>query len=194
MKLQQTSYTNDFYVDDGLISVPTSAEAVDLITQTRVLCKEGKLHLHKIVSNSRMVMQAVPIEDRAKSVKELNLLHDELPIERALGLQCCIASDSFNFRITFADKPCTRRGVLSTVMSLYDPLGLIAPVTLTGRQIVQELCREGADWDDPLTDEMKMRWEKWRQDVICLQNVSIPRCYKPVEFKEVKSAQLHHFS
>eukprot|EP00057_Strongylocentrotus_purpuratus_P002977 XP_003725633.2 PREDICTED: uncharacterized protein LOC100892397 [Strongylocentrotus purpuratus] len=185
---------NDFYVDDGLISVPTSAEAVDLIIQTRVLCKEGKLHLHKIVSNSREVMQAVPIEDRAKSVKELNLLHDELPIERALGLQWCIASDSFNFRITFADKPCTRRGVLSTVMSLYDPLGLIAPVTLRGRQIVQELCREGADWDDPLTDEMKMRWGKWRQDVICLQNVSIPRCYKPVEFKEVKSAQLHHFS
>ncbi|XP_030837313.1 uncharacterized protein LOC115922501 [Strongylocentrotus purpuratus] len=41
-------------------------------------------------------------------------------------------------------------------MSLYDPLGLIAPVTLRSRQSVKELCREGADWDDPLTDKMKM--------------------------------------
>ncbi|XP_030834719.1 uncharacterized protein LOC115921399 [Strongylocentrotus purpuratus] len=147
---------SDLYVVHGLISVPKSAEAVDLMTQTRVLCKEGKLHLHKIVSNSREVMQAVPMEERAKCVKELNLLHDELTIERAIGLQWCIESDSFNFRITFADKPCTGRGVLSTVMSLYDPLGLIAPVTLRGIQSVQELCREGADWDDPLTDKMKM--------------------------------------
>ncbi|XP_030844124.1 uncharacterized protein LOC115925090 [Strongylocentrotus purpuratus] len=125
---------SDLYVVHGLISVPKSAEAVDLMTQTRVLCKEGKLHLHKIVSNSREVMQAVPMEERAKCVKELNLLHDELTIERAIDLQWCIESDSFNFRITFADKPCTGRGVLSTVMSLYDPLGLIAPVTLRGRQ------------------------------------------------------------
>ncbi|XP_003727583.1 uncharacterized protein LOC100893319 [Strongylocentrotus purpuratus] len=81
---------SDFYIVHGLLSVPKSAEAVDLVIQTRVLCKEGKLHLHNIVSNSRKVMQAVPMEDRAKSVKELNLLHDELPIERALGPHRCI--------------------------------------------------------------------------------------------------------
>ncbi|XP_071477081.1 uncharacterized protein [Diadema antillarum] len=185
---------NNFYVDDGLLSVPTSAEAIDMIARTKKTCNAGKLHLHKFVSNSREVMQAVPVTDRAKAVKELNLLHDDLPIERALGLQWCIESDTFGFRVTFADKPCTRRGLLSTVMSLYDPLGLIAPVTLKGKQIIQDLCREGACWDDPLTDELQMRWERWRQDIISLENISVRRCFKPEEFEEVKSAQFHHFS
>ena len=158
------------------------------------MCLEGRLHLHKFVSNSREVMQTVPMDDRAKTVKELNLLHDDLPIERALGLQWCIESDTFGFRITFADKPCTRRGLLSTVMSLYDPLGFIAPVMLKGKQIIQELCRDNADWDDPLTEELQMQWEKWRQDIINLENVSVRRCFKPEGFGQVKTAQFHHFS
>ena len=135
----------------------------------------------------------MPVTDRAKTVKELNLLHDDLPIERALGLQWCIESDTFGFRITFADKPCTRGGLLSTVMSLYDPLGFITPVMLEGKQIIQELCRDGADWDEPLTEELQMQWEKWRKDIVSLENVCVCRCFKPEEFGEVKSAQFHHF-
>ncbi|XP_072172545.1 uncharacterized protein [Diadema setosum] len=112
---------NYFYVDDGLKSVSTEEEAIDLIVRTRRMCGRGRLHLHKIVSKSRKVMQAVPIDDRGKNVKELNLLHDKLPVEKALGVQWCLESDSFQFRISFQDKPPTRRGILSTVMSVYDP-------------------------------------------------------------------------
>ena len=54
---------HDFYVDDGLESVTTEDEAVALITNTRKMCELGHLHLHKIVSNSRKVMQAVPVEE-----------------------------------------------------------------------------------------------------------------------------------
>ncbi|XP_071497070.1 uncharacterized protein [Diadema antillarum] len=72
---------NDFYVDDGLKSVSTKEEAIDLIMRTRKMCERGHLHLHKIVSNSRKV----PIDDRGKDVKELNLLHDKLPVEKSSG-------------------------------------------------------------------------------------------------------------
>ncbi|XP_038074806.1 uncharacterized protein LOC119742710 [Patiria miniata] len=183
-----------FYVDDGLRSVKSEKEAIDMISGTRQLCKKGGLHLHKFVSNSREVLNSVPAEDRAKGIREVNLLHDDLPIERALGVQWCIESDSFNFRITLQDKPLTRRGILSTVMSVYDPLGLLAPVVLVGKEILQELCRESAGWDDPLTEALRVRWERWRNDMGNLQSLSIKRCYKPADFGEVQTAQLHHFS
>ena len=61
-----------------------------------------------------------------------------IPIERALGVQWCVESDTFNIRFTLLDKPLTGQGVMSTVMSIYDPLGLIAPVVLIGKQI--KLC------------------------------------------------------
>jgi hypothetical protein len=34
---------------------------------------------------------------------------DALPIERALGVQWCVESDTFKFRIELADRPLTRR-------------------------------------------------------------------------------------
>lgn len=50
---------NDFYVDDGLTSLPTSDMAIDLMKRTQsALQTMGNLRLHKIVSNSEEVMKA----------------------------------------------------------------------------------------------------------------------------------------
>lgn len=40
--------------------------------------------------------------------------------------------DSFTFRVHVEEKPYTRRGVLSVVNGLYDPLGFATPVTIGG--------------------------------------------------------------
>ncbi|XP_030844157.1 uncharacterized protein LOC100890944 [Strongylocentrotus purpuratus] len=184
----------DFYVDDGLKSVPSTKDAIDLVSRTRQLCKKSGLHLHKFISNSREVMESVPEPDRAKGVSKTDLMGVDSPMEKALGVLWCVESDTLKFRLTLHDKPLTRRGVLATVMSIYDPLGLLAPVVLRGKQILQELCRKAVDWDDQLPDEQRSSWEKWRADLHNLDSISIQRCYKPAHFGEVKTTQLHHFS
>ena len=88
----------------------------------------------------------------------------------------------------------SRRGILSTVSSVYDPLGLVAPFILLGKRILQELCREGVDWDDDIPDNIRARWEKWRAELPLLERLKVPRCYKPEDFGEVKTVELHHFS
>ena len=130
----------DFYVDDGLKSVATVSEATSLIENTKSICARGGMRLHKFISNSKEVIAKIAPDDRAKGVKDLDLHNDVLPIERALGVQLCVESDTFQFRIVLQDKPLTRRGILSTISSVYDPLGFLAPVILTGRQILQSLC------------------------------------------------------
>ena len=185
---------NDFYVDDGLKSVPTDTEAIDVITKSQNLCAKRGLRLHKIVSNSKKVMEMIAPEDRAKGLKDLNFLQDSLPVERALGVQWCVESDSFQFRITIKDQPLTRRGILSTVSSVYDPLGFIAPVVIVGKQILQEMCRGQTDWDSPLPEELRPRWEKWRNELIRLEDLKIQRCFKPAHFGKIVQAELHHFS
>ena len=184
----------DFYVDDGLKSLPSDSEAIDMIYKTKEMCGKGGLHLHKFISNSKAVIEHIPHEDRAKGIKDLDLLHDKLPVERALGIQWCVESDTFQFRIVLGDRPLTRRGILSTINSVYDPLGFLAPVLLIGKQILQCMCREKADWDTPLSDELRGRWELWRKDLYSLEGLQIQRCLKPVGFGEAVSAELHHFS
>lgn len=102
----------DFYVDDGLKSVPSVEEAVKLVKDVKEMCKRAGFNLHKFTSNRKDVILCIPIEDRAEEIKKLDLDKDFLPIERALGVQWCIENDSFNFRITLKDKRCTRRGIL----------------------------------------------------------------------------------
>ncbi|XP_038064113.1 uncharacterized protein LOC119734635 [Patiria miniata] len=185
---------HSFYVDDGLKSVSSTSEAVTLIRQTKEMCAQGGLRLHKFISNSREVMENVPQEDQASNVKILDLLHDALPIERALGVEWCVESDAFNFCIILRDKPLTRRGILSTICSIYDPLGFVAPVMLVGILILQDLCRVQVDWDTPLNDEMRSRWEKWRKDLPLLEKLKIPRCVCPEKFGKVIATEIHHFS
>lgn len=144
----------DFYVDDGLKSVATVTEATSLIENTKSICAKGGMRLHKFISNSKEVIAKIAPDDRAKGVKDLDLHNDVLPIERALGVQWCVESDTFQFRIVLQDKPLTRRGILSTISSVYDPLGFLAPVILTGRQILQSLCRDKPDWDDPVPEPL----------------------------------------
>ncbi len=183
-----------FYVDDGCTSVSTTEEAINLIKATKDMCTQGGLHLHKFVSNSRIVMTSVPPEDRAKGIKDVDLLTDIMPVERALGVQWCIESDTFQFRITLKDQPLTRRGILSTICSIYDPFGFLAPVLLVGKKILQQMCREGLDWDSPLSETLRSQWELWRNNLPQLENLKIRRCYKPDNFGDTKIAQLHHFS
>ena len=127
-------------------------------------------------------------------VKDLNLDTDSLPPERVLGVEWCVESDTFQFRITLRDRPMTRRGILSTVSSIYDPLGFAAPFLFRGKRILQLLCKEGIGWDDPVPEPLRSQWESWRQELPLLERLVIPRCLKTDEMKELKKIELHHFS
>lgn len=185
---------NDFYVDDGLKSVSTPEVAISLVKNTKSLCEKGGFNLHKFISNHKAVIDTIPHEDRSKDLQNLDITKDTLPVERALGVQWCVESDTLQFRVELKDQPLTRRGILSTVSSVFDPLGMLAPLILVGKTILQELCRDGADWDDKVPEPLRGRWEKWRADLPLLSNLKIPRCYKPEGFGELKSVELHHFS
>ena len=139
----------DFYVDDGLKSVKGVDTAIELIQKMQGMCAKAGLKLHKFSSNKKEVIQAVAPEDRAKGLQDLDLTRDPLPIERTLGIMWCAETDGFQFRIVIQDRLLTRRGILSTVCSVYDLIGLVAPLILVGKQILQDLCRNDAYWDEP---------------------------------------------
>ncbi len=86
------------------------------------------------------------------------------------------------------------KDVLATISSIYDPLGFAAPFLLTGRQILQDLCRDKAEWDDPIPEKVRQRWEKFRSDLLTLDKLKIPRCLTPTGFENVTSVEIHHFS
>ena len=148
---------NNFYVDDCLKSLPTEGEASQLVSDLRALPLRGGFKLTKWISNSRRVLELIPVDERAKEARTLDLSKDGLPVERALGVKWCMESDTFSFHVNMKLKLPMRRGILSVISSVYDPLGLAAPFVLTAKMLLQDLCRLKWGWDDPISPEDSIR-------------------------------------
>ena len=183
-----------FYVDDCLKSVATEDDAVRLVKDLQALCSSGGFTLTKWMSNSRKVLTSIPAEHRATEVRDLDLRHDTLPVERTLGVQWDTEADTFTYKIKLQDKPGTRRGILSIVNSIYDPLGFLAPVILPAKLLLKDLCNEHLGWDENIDGKHAEVWSRWLEDVTYLSNLHVSRCLKPTSFGCTTAAQLHHFS
>ncbi|KAK3102609.1 hypothetical protein FSP39_012632 [Pinctada imbricata] len=171
--------THNFYVDDGLISISSTEKAISLIKDAQDALKtHGGLRLHKFASNDLSVMRAFNPEDLAKDVLELDFEKD-VPLQRSLGLVWSLHLDSFQFHISSEPKPLSRRGVLSVVNSVYDPLGFLSPITIFGKIILRKIVASTSDWDEPLPDSLAAEWNTWKTSLFDIEDLRIPRVIVP---------------
>ena len=99
------------------------------------LCKVGNLRLQKFVSNSKHLMDGISESEENPAVKDLF----NGSSQRTLGMEWILARDWLAFASNLEQKPATRRGILSTVAQISDPLGLLSPYTLMGNNISQKV-------------------------------------------------------
>jgi hypothetical protein len=188
----------NFYVDDGLKSLPTSEQSIDLLRRTKAMLATANLRLHKIASNDAKVTQAFPSEDRASNLCDLDLNKDTKPTQRSLGVYWDLETDTFTFHVSREDKPFTRRGVLSTINSLFDPLGIASPVIIKGKMLLRSMSgllknHPLERWDEVLPEEYHPAWKEWYQSLSCLQHIKIPRSYTSAPLSEASRIELHVF-
>ena len=162
---------------DYLKSVRYEAEAVVLADSLMKICIEGGFNLTKWSSNSRHVLSSIPVKDRAKEIKAIDIDEDQIPTERTLGVLWSAETDT-----------------LSVVSSVYDPLGFVSPVILLAKQMMQDLCKQKLGWDQVIPTRHQREWHQWLQDMPRLVDFKVDRCYIPPGFEDLKSTQLHLFS
>ncbi|KAF7694078.1 hypothetical protein HF521_007831 [Silurus meridionalis] len=167
---------HDFYVDDGLKSLPTVQAAISLLKRTQDVLSKSNLRLHKIAANNQEVMDAFPSSDHASDLKDLDLDADALPLQRSLGLDWNLKTDCFLLMSPVRPSP-THGGCLVHNQQPHDPLGFVAPVIVQGKAILRELTVEKGDWDVPLPPAMEDAWTSWRASLSELAELSIPRRY-----------------
>lgn len=130
----------------------------------------SNLHLHKIASNCPAVMQALPSSEYAKGLKDLDLDVDCPPVQSSVGLNWDLSNDTFTSRVSNTNKPFTHRGVLATVNSLFDPLGLVAPISIQGKFLLRKVTHNTFNWDEPLPAVKEAEWITWRDSLQALEN------------------------
>ncbi|KAL8583120.1 hypothetical protein ACOMHN_008558 [Nucella lapillus] len=185
----------DFYVDDGLHSSDNVPEAIQVLEGARQICRKGNLRLHKLASSDPKVLTSFPPSEVVQSAHVAkDLEKKESSMERALGVRWTLETDSLHFFSNPNKKPLTKRGILSTVASIFDPLGLISPITLKGRMILQEACRSDLGWDQTLPARLVERWSEWLCDIGALSTICIPRYYFSGSVLPWHLVEFHHFA
>ena len=91
-------------------------------------------------------MKMIPGEDRTSTV---TLNDTELLIENTLGVIWHTEDDVFKFEIRAPRTEIkTRRAFLKYVASIFDPMGLICPIILRAKVLMQEMWTANYEWDE----------------------------------------------
>lgn len=182
----------NFYVDDCFKPMNTVQEAFRIVEQTSKLVEKGGFKLTKWTSTSEDVLQSVPAGRRAIEPGPINV--NFTPAERALGVQWDTVNGTFGFQLKTKERPDTRRGLMSIVASVYDPFGFACPFVLQATKLLQNECKSGKDWEEPLEAANQHKWHGWLKELPKLDMYKLDRCVATPNFGPVVKCQLHHFA
>ena len=186
--IELSFYMDDFYYSGNSVEeVFKTAQAVESILKT------GGFDLSKWMANHTELVKKWPVDERAKELKPLGSdLTGELPQVKALGVAWNCQTDTFTFESRNLKKQVSDvASVLSILASIYDPLGIVAPFVLSGKQIFQEIWKKGKGWKNPVPESYVKLWNDWLDQLPIVAELEIPRWYG---FPSRAEKALHVFS
>ncbi|XP_022197772.1 uncharacterized protein LOC111054948 [Nilaparvata lugens] len=185
----------DFYVDDLISGSSTIESAIELSHQLLTTVDRGKMELRKWLSNSTELLATIP-PHLVETATSRPLSDSSDSVVKALGLIWNSTTDQLIISSSITDVALktsfTKRELLSSISSIFDPLGLISPVVILPKLLFQKLWLHKLDWDDKLPPELLTEWLSILKELPNISNIAIPRCVLPPS-TDVK-LELHAFS
>ncbi|XGW35161.1 hypothetical protein V3C99_018856 [Haemonchus contortus] len=138
----------NLYVGNILLSANTPSEALKKYYESKALPAEIGMNLIEYVANFNEVNSAIPVYGRAPSgtIKLLGVTYDT-------------ESDEFTHELKFPDnKKLTKKDVLSQLNSIYDPLGIAAPLTIHLKHLMREIYGRTIKWKEPVSKDLADIW------------------------------------
>ena len=164
----------DSIVDDVLTGCKTFDRLKELKREIEMLYEKIKMNVHKWATNSPKLREIIDPNHSATAVdlgQDTESLfcddHGEIPSIKCLGVLWHPETDMLQFFNDFPSEkgPWTMRKVSSRTSRLFDPLGLVCPLMLEGKLLMQSLWRLGLSWDDAIPDEMGEKYDRWLKKV-----------------------------
>jgi hypothetical protein len=132
---------------------------------------------------------------RSATINEVKEFDKQPNINKTLGLYWDTSTDELFFKISSINLPnevvqnernITKREALAFVMKIYDPLGLIGLVVIRGRIIIQQIWRSNVGWDEPISDELNLKFFKWVRELSQIDQIRIPRYHFKTNNNEIE--------
>ena len=199
------------FVDDLNSGADTVKDASELYNVSKRIFKDGGFKLRKFATNSAELRAKVEkeergmkeIDDKSESYAELTTqqsIEEPQPVveQKVLGnlwnkeLDCWIFRFDKLLEIAKQLKR-TKRGLLKLFPRIFDPRGLISPISIPIKRTFQKTCVDGLEWDDTLSKEQIEYVEAWLQDLEAAGEIRFPRYCLKYKRSELKSVHIIGF-
>ncbi|XP_060823985.1 uncharacterized protein LOC132911380 [Bombus pascuorum] len=147
----------DFYVDDALTGADTICEeALSIRTELTELFQLAGLKIRKWAYNNQELLNGLSDHDINQ-----NLQPESQPL-KTLGIFWRSSDDSILYSVeAMANIPrVTKRSISSVIARIYDPLGLLAPVIVRAKMLLQRVWALRVDWDESLATDLHLEWNR----------------------------------
>lgn len=182
----------DTYVDDIISGCDSLSLAIKIQRDLISILKHSGFELRKWTSNSSdFLSQLSPNECKMDSSLSLNI--NSLSSSKVLGLNWNPSTDEFFFdspALSLTNKICNKRNILSQLASIFDPCGMLVPLTLHLKLIIQDLWKLGINWDDPAPNNIATSWHQLVQELPCIFSLKVPRYFLTLKYL---SLEVHGF-
>ena len=183
-------YADD--VNQGAYSVESAISQYEI---SKKLMKEGGFNLRKWNSNSQDVMEYIKVKEQIQPSESRTSEDDQTYAQlttanldsndsenKVLGISWSIDSDNLLYKLShlrdFTEvSKVTKRNILKTIASIFDPLGLISPVVTPLKVFMQKLFEKKLGWDDQIGETFEKEWKKFMTELERLNEISVPRYY-----------------
>jgi len=181
---------NDTFVDDILTGANSTEAALECQSQLINLCAMARFQLRKWATNNTQLLETVAEDARAMSPSVLFDSSENSNL-KVLGLKWDPSADTFSFKVHPSKVNPTKRTVLSDIARVFDPLGLMSPITFWTKYLMQRLWTSGVSWDDPIPADIETSWSRYQSELHLTEHIPIPR---RLTCDNMISMQLHAFS
>ncbi|XP_076661018.1 uncharacterized protein LOC143364711 [Halictus rubicundus] len=174
----------DIYVDDLLTGAATYRDTIRLRDQIIELLKRGELNIRQWVSNDPKLLTGL-----SNDQIHPKLFGDETV--KTLGVAWNPRNDKIQYSVNInSPQQPTKRAILSTIAKIFDPLGLLCPVTVTAKIIMQRLWQLKLDWDESLPAHLHREWLLYKDDLKLLERITF---HRHVTQRTVETIEIHGF-
>ncbi|XP_037942998.1 uncharacterized protein LOC119675852 [Teleopsis dalmanni] len=143
---------NDFYVDDCLSGSDSLDTALEIQRQLHDLLESAGFKLRKWCANNPLLLQDIAKEDQEV---DLDFSNEDQASVKTLGLSWQPKRDKFSIRIDLTpSKRITKRSITSSLAKIFDPLGILGPVLVTAKILIQDLWQLNLSWDEAVPSEI----------------------------------------
>lgn len=141
---------NNFYVDDGMFGANSVEDLCEKYSDLRKVLGSGGFSLRKWSTNCSHLREIIPEKDLEPPI---NLIDNSV---KTLGISWVTETDMLqvNVKIDSSKIIRTKRGLLSQIASLYDPLRWLAPIILKTKMLMQSVWLLRIEWDDNVPSEL----------------------------------------